>query len=715
MANADDQGFEALFDLSLEQLSSISVQGAAVRSLNLILAPNTNNPHQLENRYLSSTIEVIDHKTIEARGLKNVVQVVESMVGVLSGESPSEPYSFSTRGFSRNSINVLYDGISMGVSTLNMRPQNTFNLERVEVVKGASSLSNEEGAAGGSVNMISKKPKLGQPKTLDVLISYGRFNTSSVNMGLSGSSAANSAYRLDVNNNASDGWVDDTGSNSFNTTASYLFSPVSNVKLLASANYLKDSLPAYWGTPLIPASQAAEPDTSVVSTGDDRVVDNATRYNNYNVADNAIDSTSLWTRLDMSWQVSADTEIEATIYQFQADRLWQNAESYNFSTVTNDIRRDRLLVTHDRHIRGFTFAFNHSFGPENFKQSMSLKIESSVNHFTREIGFDLAADDFYDIDAVSIIDPVAGTFGAVDKRQDKQTRILDAIIYEHNWRINGDLFVDVGLRSEQIRFDKLYIQFDESIRQRKSLNSSINQNSYRIGVLYRLSDQHNVYSHYAMKHDPIEEDLRFFYDVANFESSDVYQWEVGLKSLFNQKQTELTLALYDIEKQGQFQASAGDALSDSLHTSQGLELAVKHEFSSKFRLGSSLAYTDVKYGGRYDADVGEDVSGKKPVNVPESMFSLWGSYSQLFSLPIETGFGFNHVDKRYADGQNMTELKAYQLLNAFVAYEASQYRLSFNVRNITDELYASWSDVIYANQVVLGAPRSYDLSFRARF
>lgn len=715
VVRADNHSFEALFDLSLEQLSSMSVQGAAVRSLNLGLIPDSNNSHQLENRYLSSSVEIIDHKTIEARGLKNVVQVVESMVGILSGESPSEPYSFSSRGFSRNSINVLYDGISMGVSTLNMRPQNTFNLERVEVVKGASSLLSEEGAAGGSVNIVSKKPILGQQSSVDVLTSYGRFNSSSVDVGVSGSSTANSAYRLDVNNNASDGWVDRSDSNSFNTTASYLFSPKSNVQLLASANYLKDSLPAYWGTPLIPASQALDPDTSVVSTANDQVVDNATRYNNYNVADNAIDSTSLWTRLDMNWRVSTDTQIKARVYQFQADRLWQNAESYNFSTDTNDIRRDRLLVTHERHIRGFTFALNSSFGSENLKQSMSLKIESNINHFTREIGFDLAAVDFYDIDAVSVINPIAGSFGAVDKRQDKQTRIMDAIIYEHNWQINDDWFVDVGLRSEQIAFDRLYIQFDDSIRQRKSLNTSINQNSYRIGVLYRLTDQHNVYSHYTMKHDPIEEDLRFFYDVDNFEPSDIYQWELGLKSVFNQKQSELTLALYDIEKQGQFQVSAGDALSDSRHSSQGLELAFKHDFSNQTRLGCSLAHTKAEYGARYDADTGEDVSGKKPVNVPALMFSLWGSYSQLFSLPIETGFGFNHVDKRYADGQNMTELKDYQLLNAFVAYEAQQYRLSFNVRNITDEMYAPWSDVIYSNQLVLGAPRTYDLSFRARF
>ncbi len=79
------------------------------------------------------------------------------MVGIISGESPSEPYSFSTRGFTRDSVKVLVNGISMGRSTMNMRPLSTGNLQRLEIIKGPSTVQYGQGAAGGTINMISKQ------------------------------------------------------------------------------------------------------------------------------------------------------------------------------------------------------------------------------------------------------------------------------------------------------------------------------------------------------------------------------------------------------------------------------------------------------------------------------------------------------------------------------------------------------------------------------
>jgi len=52
-------------------------------------------------------------------------------------------------------------------------------------------------------------------------------------------------------------------------------------------------------------------------------------------------------------------------------------------------------------------------------------------------------------------------------------------------------------------------------------------------------------------------------------------------------------------------------------------------------------------------------------------------------------------------------------------------RVTFAVDNLTDSAYASWSDIfylgqtdpsfIYANQVMLGAPRTYSVMLHMRF
>lgn len=706
MAAEDD-----FFELSLEQLGSIQVTGAAVRSLNLKIIPSSNNPFLQSSLEMPASIDVIDARTIEARGLNNVVEVVESMVGVLSGESPSEPYSFSMRGFTRNSIGVLYDGVSMGMSTLNMRPQTTFNLERVEVVKGASVLNAADGSAGGTVNIITKKAQLDQ-NTLDVHARYGRFNTQSYNLGFN-SSEGKHAYRLDLNRNSSDGWVDDSDSEALSGSLSYLFVPGDDVNVRLYSNYSKDDLPAYWGTPLVPVSAAQDPTTSVVETESGDVVDLSTRYNNYNVSDSVIESQSHWFRLDVEWEITESTHLFARSYQFQADRLWQNSESYSYNDLSGNIERDRLLVKHDRIVMGTILSFSHSFERFGKQQKLAFDFLSSTNDFTRDLGYDEDAS-YYNIDAVSLQNPIGGSFGAVDLRQDKQTVITDAMVAHYFLTLTDRLDVKATARSERVFFDRIYIEFDNSIRERKTLEKQFNQQRYFFGANYQLLKDSYIYAHFSRQHDPIEDDLALYYDINNLESSDVDQVEFGFKSVLNQT-TELSAALYHIDKTQGYQPDVGDPVRKSkLHT-EGLEFAAKHDFSDTFRIGGSYAYTYAEYDELYDDIAAAIYTDKQPVNVPEHMFNSWLSVNDIFGMPLEWGLGYRYVSSRFANRGNTVRLKEFQLLNSFVAYQTPDYRLALSVRNITDEVYAPWSDIYYPNQVALGSPRMIDLSIRARF
>jgi iron complex outermembrane receptor protein len=44
-----------------------------------------------------------------------------------------------------------------------------------------------------------------------------------------------------------------------------------------------------------------------------------------------------------------------------------------------------------------------------------------------------------------------------------------------------------------------------------------------------------------------------------------------------------------------------------------------------------------------------------------------------------------------------------------------QARLTFRVRNLTDKRYALWGDPGYTDQIILGAPRSYEVSASFRW
>ena len=711
MACQSNNSDPSLFELSLGELSQLEVTGAAVRTLGFDVIPETGNPTKRSNCQLAATVEIFDDNTIKARGLKNVVEVVEGMVGVLSGESPSEPYSFSMRGFTRDSVAVLYDGISLGRATMNTRPHTTNNIDRVEVVKGRAVLLHGQGTAGGTVNLITKKARLTQTHSQEMMTSFGSNATYSVNAGMAGPIADEIAYRLDASLRQSDGWVDESESKYTDISASTLWQPQKQFNILLSASYLQDELPAYWGTPLVPRDVARRPASGVVNTADGLVIDKATREINYNVADREIESDSLWLRSDIHWQVNDQVESNTVLHHFHADREWRNAESYIYDRDSDLVIRDRLLVEHDRELWGIKSGLLIQSNLAKKANRFSVNVEYSENDFKRWVGFEPI--NFF-VDAVDLYHPVAGEFGEVSNRFGSVLVETKALIANNSLSLTPKLQWDIGWRYEQIDVDREYFNFDGSVIARSTIANEYDENSYNIGFVYQLTDHINAFAQYSKQHDRIEADYEFSYQVSNFKPSDINQKEIGLKALLNNERVELTLALYEIEKRVTAQRS-DLSFENNLQQSKGVELAVSSKLFNDVSLGGNIAYTDAEFGDYYDPDYGVDVPGNTPVNVPDLMISTWGSVSQVANLPLEIGIGINHVSDRYANIENSIKLKSYTLLNLFASYTHNNYRYALHIRNATDEIYAPWSDIFYPGQVALGAPRTIELSVQANY
>ena len=115
-------------------------------------------------RQTPATVEVIDKQVIEDRGLRTTTDLAKAAVGVIGGDAPGAPAIFSMRGFSGDQINTLYNDIWIGPSTMTGRPMDTANLERVEILKGPSSLLSGIGATGGAVNYVTKAPHTGRDR-----------------------------------------------------------------------------------------------------------------------------------------------------------------------------------------------------------------------------------------------------------------------------------------------------------------------------------------------------------------------------------------------------------------------------------------------------------------------------------------------------------------------------------------------------------------------
>lgn len=149
-------------------------------------------------RDIPQTIVVIPSSVYAEQGATSLRDVLRNTPGITfqQGEGGNAPGdNLFIRGFgARNDIYV--DGArDAGVLT-----RDTFNVEAVEVSKGPSSATSGRGSTGGSVNQVSKTPRLDDFTKVDATIGNGDYKraTLDVNHAFDSSSIKGAAVRLNA-------------------------------------------------------------------------------------------------------------------------------------------------------------------------------------------------------------------------------------------------------------------------------------------------------------------------------------------------------------------------------------------------------------------------------------------------------------------------------------------------------------------------------------
>ncbi len=87
---------------------------------------------------------------------------------------------------------------------------------------------------------------------------------------------------------------------------------------------------------------------------------------------------------------------------------------------------------------------------------------------------------------------------------------------------------------------------------------------------------------------------------------------------------------------------------------------------------------------------------------------------RLAGIPVEIGAGVRHIGAFYANNSNTNRMNDATLFDAFAGWRVGTATLAVRVRHIGDRLWATWTGASQ-NQLILGEPRSFSLSFQAAF
>lgn len=610
------------------------------------------------------------------------------------------------RGFTENQITILRDGIWLGPASMACRPQNGFNMSRIELLKGPASVLYGQGAIGGTLNMLTKHPSTKSETSWEGLASYGRYNTTKLGAGAGGPLSETLWYRADISRSASDGYVKNAHSRSLNVTASLLWNPFDDLEVTIGFDYLKDRLPNYWGTPLVSSEFGTKPLKGVVETSDGRTIDKRMRFENYNIGNEKANSHQYFTNMDIHWNLSSSFSLHNTFYYFDADRRWKNAETYTFNPGTELIDRDRFFVSHDQQTVGNRVYGTIKHDLAGMAHRSLLGVNFSYVDFTRRSRF------FGNVDSVDPFNPDAGGFGEDSPSFLNPTKITTvAVFFEDTLKVTSRARLVTALRQDFIRLDRDSFNLDGSFNSTNSFDRSFSPFSWRLGLVYEIAPALVGYGQWTSGADPVGSNIFLVNGNQDFGLTKAQQWEVGMKSEFLDNRATITLALYHIERKNILVATGSGGQVDNVgkQQSSGFELEGAIQATPQWNVGANAAYTYAEFES-FEAN-----TGNRPANVPTWVVNGWTNYRDIFGLPVELGGRVRFVSDRFNNNANTVTLKSYEVVDLHLGYRIGPLRILARISNLFDKVYAYWGDTFYPDQVLLGSPRAYEFNAQIDF
>ncbi|MBR0782986.1 TonB-dependent receptor [Bradyrhizobium iriomotense] len=697
-----------------------SVTAAAAQTpLNTNVVAESASRLGLTVREIPATVEVISAETMREQGYRTVSEVAQGAVGVTSGDAPGEPAGFSMRGFTNSQINTLYNGIKIGPQNMTSRIMDTANLEAVEFLKGPASLISGEGAAGGSINLVTKQPHTGAIRS-EADFSYDSLNSFRAHYGSGGSTNVEGLdYRFDISRSSLNGFVDDTYTKTLDVSGQLNYRISDSLKVWGAIEYREDRGKAYWGAPLVPVAFSGSHATAGIVSGTyfNRTdlgavtIDDRTFNTNYNVLDNRNVGQEVWLRGGFELKLAPDLTLKSQAYGYGAERTWFNNEIEAFDSTNNQVYRERFHVAHSQRLVGNITDLIWDTNIAGLDNRLVTTLSSSYLDFVRP-----GAANF-PWDYVPLVDPPRGYYGSLEIQ--RQTARIDneALSFEDRLKLTQTFALIGGLRVEHIGLDRNWTDKTGLEKAGFPYTKDWAPVTGRIGYTWDAVPGLTFFSQYATGADVSANNIFLLLPTQPLDLTTSRIYETGVKHLFWDNRAEWSFSAYDILRKNVYAAAGGQALNIAgRQESKGVELAAAVRPIEPLRLWGNIAYVDARYAD-YNF-VGGSFSGNTPPNVPRIVANAGASYRFFTPWPVELGIVGRHIGDRYNTDANTVTMNAYTVGDVYAFVDipktvfnaVDQARLTFRVRNFTDKRYAIWGDPFYPDQILLGAPRTYEIS-----
>ena len=644
------------------------------------------DPHDVPQAITTVTRKLIEEQ--EANSLREALRNVSGL-------------SFNAAEGGRSGDNMMLRGFYTfgdmyldGIRDTAQYNRELFNLEQVDVLRGAAAMLFGRGQAGGVINQVSKTPML-----------YG-INKAGVGVGTDGYFEAkadfnqrigeSTAVRINmmtrdedsVRSNPVTGTTPEVHRQGFAPSVAFGLGTAHEVTL--SHLWVQTNDRMDYGVPF--NSAAKKPESKY---GESKAF--------WGVSGNFDESETNISTLSYLFRIAPDTQWRTAVRAANYKRSYwavapqggaPTANSLASQAKTREFDTDNFVVQSDFNTAFTVFGMKNELvtGVEYLKEGSKRWGLTNLGTATKPLyksGHYSGTPNTYDGDTYSAY-------------------VQDALEFVPDWKLT------VGVRRDEMRSDYKTVAGTAVT----SFSGNFGENSYRTGLSWQPSVAQHYYLGWSDSFSPTADLYQLSGSQYPAERSKVT--ELGAKFLLLDGDLAFRTAIYhavkDWERNTDLESTS--SILTKKRESNGLELELAGRITDKWEVFSGISFINSEILEVAPVGGNKNFIGQEARNTPKQTLNIWTTYQLPMGFKI--GGGAEFKSKRYGGAPtgtaafNPNYVPSYTRWDAMVAYEQPKYSVKLNVQNLFDKLYY---DALYDNGgfTVPGQARRVILSTEYKF
>jgi iron complex outermembrane receptor protein len=617
------------------------------------------------------SISVVTRAQMEAQNAQSVTEVLRYVPGVAVETYGVDPKGFDwvmMRGFNAQATSDYKDGLRQAATGYTLFRSEPYALERVEVLRGPSSVLYGQGDAGGLINRVSKLPSA--TPQYETELEYGSFQRKQAAVDLTGpaNESGTLLYRLvgvarDSNTQFTYPNGDRISDDRLFAAPSLTWAPSAATRFTLQTEFLHDRSGGTIGTVTVNGKPTD------LRNGDPG-------FNRYDQKQKTIGYL-------FEHRFNDTVQVRQNLRYGRVDALLDNVLVVGLDPagLTRSARRfdeSMTALALDNQVQ-----FDLRTGPLSHTLLTGLDFNRSSADVSRTMGPAPSLNPYDPVYGVDVPTPSTPLANYLKRTHQTGLYLQDQIRFAERW------VVTLGGRYDW------YSQKTEN----RLLNDDTDQDgtrfSGRAGLNYVMPNGVAPYVSYAQSFLPNTGVSAPANGSAPFAPSRARQWEAGVKYQPPGSDSLYTVAVFDIKKSNVltndlfnpgFQVASGEVQSRGVEVEGKLSLADGWDFTG------SYTYVNAEITRANNA-----TQGNRPALVPEHTASGWLNYTVRRSAlaGLSLGVGARYVGSTYGDNDNTLKIAAHTLIDAGVSYAVDKHlTLSVNATNLFDKEYlATCSDL----------------------